>query len=91
MACLVRATAIKRLLALIRQSNLDCLCLAETKSQDATAILNHLSFSLVCDVPARGSRGSFALAWRVGVDIEIQYSDSNLFHIRVLSDPPYQP
>lgn len=56
---LARATAMRRLRALFKQSNPDYLCLAETKSMVASGILNKVGFSLVSEVPARGSRGWF--------------------------------
>ena len=67
--------------------------LSETKikSPRINRIKTHLNFFDCFYVEANGRAGGLALFWRMGVDLEIVYLDSNLIASLIYSDPERSP
>ena len=88
-----RTSTVKAIRELIRESNPELVFLSETKSKTPrigklNSKLKYVDFH--CVEPSRRS-GGLALFWRLGVDLEVVYSDLNLIAAIVYSDPPNSP
>ena len=83
--------AIRRLQALTKQFNPDCLCVAETKHSNASVDLSSFGFTSVFETPAVGIHGGLVVAFKLGVHVEFLYSDANLYNLIICSDPPEHP
>nr|POE54654.1 hypothetical protein CFP56_47295 [Quercus suber] len=88
-----RDSKVRALKELIRALNLDLVFLSETKIQSPriNRIKTCLNFFDYFYVEANGRAGGLALFWRMGVDLEIVYSDSNVIASLIYSDPDRSP
>ena len=78
---------------MIHESNPEVVFLSETKSKTPRIgkINSKLKFVDFHCVEPSGRFGGLALFWRLGVDLEVVYSDINLITALIYSDPPNTP
>lgn len=76
---------------MLRQSNPDCLCIAETKISNASSILATLGFVDSLEVPAEGLKGGMVFAWRKGFEFDLVVQNQHIFSIMVYGEPSFQP
>ena len=88
-----RDSKVRALEELIRASNSDLVFLSETKvkSPRINRIKTQLNFFDCFYVEANGRAGGLALFWRMGVDLEIIYLDSNIIASLIYFDPERSP
>ena len=88
-----RASTIRALKELIRESNPDIVFLSETKikSMRINKICDRLKFVDSWCVDADGLSGGLALFWRLGVELKVVFSNKNMIVAVVYSDPPEAP
>ena len=88
-----RDSKVRALEELIRASNSDLVFLSETKvkSPRINRIKTQLNFFVCFYVEANGRAGGLALFWRMGVDLEIIYLDSNIIASLIYFDPERSP
>ena len=88
-----RTSTIRAIRELIRESNPELVFLSETKSKTPRIgkINSKLKYVDFHYVEPSGCFGGLALFWRLGVDLEVVYSDLNLIAALVYSDPPNSP
>ena len=88
-----RASTVRAIRELIRESTPEVVFLSETKSKTPRIGMINYKLKYVdfhCVEPSEHS-GGLALFWRLGVDLEVVYSDLNLIAALVYSDPPNSP
>ncbi|KAF5446365.1 hypothetical protein F2P56_032000 [Juglans regia] len=85
--------AIHSLWAIIRTHNLEALFLSETllSSVNTATIVNRLGFSHHVYMPPSGKWGGLLFLWRMGLDVEIVNSASNIISVLIYSDPAHCP
>lgn len=78
---------------LVRGANPDMIFLSETKikTPKVKGICNRLKLVDSWCVDLVGKSGGLALFWRLGVDLEVVFSDKNMIVALVYSDPPKTP
>ena len=88
-----RASTVRALKELIHESNPDIVFLSETKikSMRINKICDRLKFVDSWCVDADGLSGGLALFWRLGVELEMVFSNKNMIMALVYSDPPEAP
>jgi len=88
-----RASVARAIWELIRESNPEVVFLSETKSKTPRIgkINSKLKFVDFHCVETSGHFGGLALFWRLGIDLEVVYSDINLIAALIYSDPPNTP
>ena len=88
-----RASIVRALKELIRESNPDIIFLSETKikSTRINKICDRLKFVDSWCVDADGLSGGLALFWRLGVELEVVFSNKNMIVASDYSDPPEAP
>lgn len=92
-ASIARAKIVRALKELIRESNPDIVFLSETKikSPKINKICDRLKFVDSWCVDSNGKSGGLVLFWRLGVELEVVFSDKNLIIALVFSDPLEAP
>ena len=88
-----RAPTARAIRELIHESNPEVVFLSETKSKTPRIgkINSKLKFVDFHCVEPNGRFGGLALFWRLGVDLEVVYSDINLIAALIYSDSPNTP
>ena len=88
-----RASTVRALKELIHESDPDIVFLSETKikSMRINKICDRLKFVDSWCVDADGLLGGLALFWRLGVELEVVFSNKNMIMALVYSDPPEAP
>ncbi|KAL5559026.1 hypothetical protein UlMin_035237 [Ulmus minor] len=86
-------SAIRDLIALVRDSNPDVLILMETKIVEPVLVsrLRRIRFGKYLYVPPVGLSGGFCLAWRDYIDLEPVSISKNLISCLVFSNPVSSP
>ncbi|KAL5575717.1 hypothetical protein UlMin_017416 [Ulmus minor] len=86
-------SAIRDLIALVRDSNLDVLILMETKIAEPVLVsrLRRIRFGKYLYVPPLGLSGGFCLAWRDHIELEPVSISKNLISCLVFSNPVSSP
>ena len=88
-----RSPTIRAIKELIRVSCPDLVFLSETKLKSAgiDKIKAKLNFFDSYYVDVIGKAGGLALFWRMGVDLEVVFSDDNVIVALIYSDPVRSP
>ena len=88
-----RSPTIRAISELIRESCPDLVFLSETKlkSDGIDKIKTKLNFFDSYCVDAMGKAGGLALFWRMGVDLEVVFSDGNVIAALIYLDPVRSP
>jgi hypothetical protein len=85
-----RAPTARSLKALVRDEGPDVLFLAETKvsSPRLEKLKVGMGFSNFFCVDSEGKAGGLAIFWKLGVELEVVFSNSHIIAALVYSDPP---
>lgn len=88
---LARPAAVRALRATIRRTNLDCLCLVETKTCQAQLFLSRIGFSSSLVSPPFGLSGGMVFGWRDGLDFDVLSITRHSINLVVFDSPGFQP
>ena len=84
-----RPSTVRTLKALARSEGPDVFFVAETKAKylKIDKLKNRMGFADCCCVDSRGKVGGLALFWKVGVELEVVFSNKNAIVALIYSDP----
>lgn len=88
---LAQPSTVRSLRAMLRQANLDCLCIVETKVSSTTGILARLGYPKSLEVPAVGLRSGIIFARRQGVEFDLVVMNQHVISVVLFGKPSFQP
>ena len=88
-----RAPTVRSIKALIKGEGPDVLFVSETKvySPKMEKLKFKMGFANCFAINSRGRADGLALFWKMGVELEVMFSNKNIIAALIFSDPPENP